>query len=958
MSFDFTLVGFQGMTPAQAEAKWLSEFNELMNNSDMPIIVWPWHDYGPTQWMVDPPTNSPYTLAMYTNFIRAAFNAGSEFVTLDDLAQRISTFNHTNLSYTVSGNTITATVAPQVNNLGTFALDFEDIGTQKIKSVAGWYAYDQDSVFLDADGGTFQIELGTSADDVSHITSIGQRAKLLSLTGDGTNLAFVIGGEGKVVVDLKLVSGWILSVTGATYTLNGEILTLNLGTQGLHAVSVQQAAPVNTAPTDITVTNLVALAENTAVRTLVANLAVVDPDALPALRNNVVTVSDARFEYDAGDGGLYLRAGQAVDFETQPVINLTLTATDAVNSALTYSEALAITVLNGNDGLGILLPRIVSMERASTDTPLNLAVPADPDGDVQTFIVSVLPSAGALRLAGAAVTQGQTLTLAQFQALTYSFPDVAAQDIAMTIVVNDGNGHLDPLSVVLRVTAGVNSVLNGTAGADRLDGAFGDDTLNGLGGNDTLIGGIGNDTLDGGTGADLMLGGAGNDRYYVDNAGDEVVETAGNGSDTVYASVNYALGAGQEIETLSARTQSSTAALNLTGNEFANSLLGSAGINILDGGIGADKLYGLAGNDIYYVDNAADQVFETIGNGTDTVYASVSYALLAGQHIEVLSARDTAGVGALNLTGNELANTLIGNAGANTLDGKAGADVMSGGAGNDLYVVDNAGDVIIEGTGQGTLDRVISSISYSLAAGVEVESLATANAAGTTAINLTGNEFAQTITGNAGANILDGRGGADTMAGGAGNDLYYVDNAGDVIIEGASQGTLDRVLASVSYTLAAGVQVESLATANAGGTEAINLTGNAFAQSITGNAGSNILNGGAGSDTLTGGLGNDIFVFNTALGASNIDTITDFAVGQDRIWLDDAIFTALPSLLTADQFVINATGLAQDGSDRIIYQTTTGYLFYDSNGSAAGGATRFATLSINLGLTFDDFLVV
>ena len=869
-SFDFTLVGFQGLTPAQALAKWIAEFNSIMANSDNPVVVWPWHDYGPTQWMVDAPTASPYTLAMYTDFIQMAFNAGAEFVTLADLAQRIKTFDHTNLSFTVAGDTITAAVTPAVNNLGTFALDIEAMGAKHIQNVTGWYAYDNDSIFLDADGGSFQIHLGTVTDDVTHITSIGQRAKLMSLTGDGTNLSFTIAGEGKVVVDLKLLAGYGLTVTGATYTQAGDILTLDLGANGSHAVTIQQTI-LNTAPTDITVSNLIALPENTAVRTKVANLAVVDADTLPASLNNIITVSDARFEYDATDGGLYLKAGQVVDFETQPLISMTLTATDAANPLLTYSEPLSITVLNGNDGLGVLPPRVVSMERASTDTPLNLAVPADPDGDVQTFVVSSLPSAGALRLGGVAVTAGQVLTLAQFQALTYSFPDVAPQDIGMVIQVNDGHGHLDPLTVTLRVTAGVNSVLNGTAAADRLDGAFGDDTLNGLGGNDTLIGGIGNDTMDGGTGSDTMYGGAGNDRFYADTTGDLAVEAVGGGSDTLFSTVSYALLAGQEIETLSARTTSSTTALTLSGNEFANTLIGNAGVNILDGGAGADSLNGLGGNDQYYVDNAGDQVFESAGGGSDSVFSTVSYALLAGQQIETLSARDTASTTAINLTGNELANTIIGNAGANTLDGRAGADTMSGGAGNDTYVVDNAGDVIVEGAGQGTLDRVNASISYALAAGLQVEALATTNAGGTGALNLIGNELIQTVTGNAGSNVINGKG---------------------------------------------------------------------------------------GSDTLTGGAGSDFFLFDTALGASNIDIISDFNAIQDRIQLDDAIFTGLTSPFTAAQFALNSTGLAQDATDRIIYRSTTGGLYYDSDGIGGAAAVQFATVAANLAVTFTDFIVV
>ena len=80
---------------------------------------------------------------------------------------------------------------------------------------------------------------------------------------------------------------------------------------------------------------------------------------------------------------------------------------------------------------------------------------------------------------------------------------------------------------------------------------------------------------------------------------------------------------------------------------------------------------------------------------------------------------------------------------------------MQGLGGNDTYYVDNAGDVVDEAAGGGS-DRVLTSVSYTLTAGQEIEALSTTNNAGTGAINLTGNAFAQTITGNAGANVIDG----------------------------------------------------------------------------------------------------------------------------------------------------------------------------------------------------------
>ena len=90
MSFDFTLIGFQGKTPQQALDAWMAEFAGLRLHGDASIILWPWHDYGPTQWILDEgQTTSPYTLEMFTDFIAAAYAAGVEFVRLDDLAKRM-----------------------------------------------------------------------------------------------------------------------------------------------------------------------------------------------------------------------------------------------------------------------------------------------------------------------------------------------------------------------------------------------------------------------------------------------------------------------------------------------------------------------------------------------------------------------------------------------------------------------------------------------------------------------------------------------------------------------------------------------------------------------------------------------------------------------------------------------------------------------------------------------------
>ncbi|HYD12459.1 MAG TPA: M10 family metallopeptidase C-terminal domain-containing protein [Allosphingosinicella sp.] len=472
-----------------------------------------------------------------------------------------------------------------------------------------------------------------------------------------------------------------------------------------------------------------------------------------------------------------------------------------------------------------------------------------------------------------------------------------------------------------------------------------------------LIGNNGANTLNGGGGADIMIGFAGDDVYLVDNAGDAVTENAGEGFDAILTDVSYVLAAGVSLEWLSTSFTAGTAAINLTGNETANFLIGNNGNNSLNGGGGADIMTGFAGDDVYLVDTAGDLVNENAGEGFDAILANVSYVLAAGVSVEWLSTSFTAGTAAINLTGNEIANFLIGNNGANTLNGGGGADVMTGFAGDDVYLVDSAGDVVNESAGQG-FDAILTDVSYVLAAGVSLEWLSTSFTAGTAAINLTGNEIANFLIGNNGANTLNGSGGADVMTGFAGDDVYLVDNAGDVVNENAGEG-FDAILTDVSYTLAGGVSLEWLSTSFTAGTTAINLTGNEIANYLLGNNGANTLDGGAGADVMTGFAGADNFAFTGALGAGNVDSVTDFSVADDTIQLGGAVgqpFAALATgALRTGTLVIGTAAL--DADDYLIYNSGTGALLYDADGNGAGAAVQFATLGTGLGLTVADFFV-
>jgi len=453
-------------------------------------------------------------------------------------------------------------------------------------------------------------------------------------------------------------------------------------------------------------------------------------------------------------------------------------------------------------------------------------------------------------------------------------------------------------------------ILTGTAAINGTGNNI-DNVITGNSGANTLDGRKGNDVLDGGAGIDTMIGGLGDDTFYVDNAADVATELKDEGEDTVIATVSYALSNTSYVENLAL---GGTSAIDGIGNDIANTLFGNDGNNrlegrkgndILIGGGGIDTMLGGTGNDTYFVDNAADLATELDGEGTDTVYASVSYALSNSSYVEQLVLTGELG---LNATGNNIANVITGNVGNNTIDGRKGADTMIGGLGDDTYIVDNAGDIVTELLDQGT-DTVIASVSYVLSNTSFIEALTLSGAAN---INATGNNIANVITGNDGNNVIDGKKGADTMIGGGGNDTYYVDNVGDVVTEANVTGT-DTIISSVTYALSNTSFVEGLTLT---GTANLNATGNNVANTIVGNSGNNLIIGLRGADALTGGAGADTFKFNALneSSGSSIDRITDLSDTDDFINLagDQAFVLASAFTNTAGQAVLSfdaGTGL-------------------------------------------------
>ena len=356
--------------------------------------------------------------------------------------------------------------------------------------------------------------------------------------------------------------------------------------------------------------------------------------------------------------------------------------------------------------------------------------------------------------------------------------------------------------------------------------------------------------------------------------------------------------------------------------------------SLLDGGTGADRMYGYIYGDTYVVDDVDDQVFEQEWGGQiDTVESSISYTL--GDYVENLT---LTGSDNLDGVGNALNNVIIGNDGSNRLDGGGGIDTLAGGLGNDFYVVDDANDTITELVDEGT-DSVISSISYTLSDNVEKLFLF-----GSDKIDGTGTDSDNEIYGNLGDNLLLGLGGVDiifggdgfdtldggegddrldgqtgadllfggdggdtliggqgtdTMYGGDGNDEYRVDSLSDKVIE-TSLTDYDAVFSTINYTL--GDLIERLELTE--GT-AIKGTGNGLDNAIMGNRQNNILVGLDGADQLSGGEGND-----TLYGGN----------GDDSLWGDGGIDVLIGGagddfyiLVRPDETIIEKIGGGYDG---------------------------------------------
>lgn len=449
----------------------------------------------------------------------------------------------------------------------------------------------------------------------------------------------------------------------------------------------------------------------------------------------------------------------------------------------------------------------------------------------------------------------------------------------------------------------------GGANAETMFGGLGDDTLNGGGGGDRLYAGAGTNLIDGGSGGDTITKDAISTDTIIGGAdSDTLIYSTVAGITvglTLNLSVTTAQNTGYGIDTISEieHVNATAYADVLTGNAAANSLTGNGGADVLRGEDGNDTLNGGADADALWGGLGNDRLLG--GIGADVMRGDDGNDTLYG---EADADSLWGGTGNDGIDAGSGADTLYGEGGDDTLVGGADSDQIWAGEGNDGLNGGTGNDLIFGETGNDTL--IGGSDIDVLWGGV-------------------GDDY---LGGDAGNDALNGEIGADTLSGGA---------DADVLRAGSSNDSLD------------------------GGTGNDTLYGDPGNDTLFGGAENDFLNGGTGKDYLSGGVGRDLFGFtHKPSSRTNVDTIADFNVRDDSIYLDNSVFKALGRKGTATKPVklnkkMFSVGLTIDSKDdHIIYDKKSGVLYFDDDGTGVHKAVPIAVLSKYLKLTYHDFFVI
>ncbi len=647
MKFDFSLIGFERLTPAQAAAVWMTELAQITANATTPIISFPWHDYGPTNWDLGDPVKLNYTLEMFTSVFAAAAASGAEFVTGSDLANRIKVFGQSDLSITRAGDVVTAVVTS--TDAGTFALTVGD--GAKIAGVANWYAYDDSKVFLPKAGGTFQITLGTVAQDVTRLVELPQRADLTSVAGNGKNLSFTFDGVGAAGVVLKSQGTEAVIVTGAdTGKTDPSRVTVGFTSEGTHSVSLTYVAGS------------------------AANGTASDDMILGGSGTDNVNAGDGKDTIYGGAGSDILLGGLGNDF---------------------FSDIGGGDQVDGGDGND--RARLAGLRSGySIDTVNGVTILTDIDasnGNIGT---------ATLRYLETLVFDDQSVTL-----------DTIIPTVLVTLT-NAADVYVAPNNLNYRVNGlGGNDNITTGSGNDTIIGGFGNDTMLAGGGNDVfLVEAIGGtDIFNGGIGYDIVQANAANVTINVSATtfvGIEEISAGGNAglrllgtsaADTMNLS-NLILSG---VTSIDAGRGNDT----VTGAAGADTIIGGAENDLLMGGAGNDVFLVGASAGIDRFDGGADYdiVQATAANVTITVNATtftnveeVSAGGFTGLQLAGTTASDIINLsglilnGVTQIVGGNGNDTIVGSAFNDRILGNARADNLTGGGGRDSFVFIFASD--------------------------------------------------------------------------------------------------------------------------------------------------------------------------------------------------------------------------------------------------------------------------
>jgi Ca2+-binding RTX toxin-like protein len=524
--------------------------------------------------------------------------------------------------------------------------------------------------------------------------------------------------------------------------------------------------------------------------------------------------------------------------------------------------------------------------------------------------------------------------------------------------------------------------LVGTPGDDTINGLGGDDSISGLAGHDSLSGGDGNDSLDGGENSDTLDGGLGNDTYFVnagqagDFAPDQIVDAGG--VDTVVAlsaglRSSWTLGSG--LENLEVYGLSGTG--NELDNVIRNNEPGDENVPRLNGMGGNDTLVGSAdGFDIFvFTGDYGNDVVDGGGPGADEIDVGDSSAVLVDFRAGTVVGGGPGGSGTISFTnvaraaGGEFNDTLIGADGANGVFGNGGNDVLNGGAGNDFMNGGAGADSFVfdQTPGTGNSDQVIDFASGTDHIHLDATAMPALGPSG--AFSADDARFFA-AAGAASGHDADDRVVYDTSTG----NLYY-DSDGNGAAAAQLVGTI--LLAGAAAPLVAtDIVVDNGGSAPgdqhlvgtpgddnlAGGSGNDTIEGLDGLDTLSGAGGNDLLVGGSGWDTVAGGAGQDTFAF-AEFGSGMSDDITDFVSGTDTLQLDAAAFTAIGASgrFTARDgrfFAAPGASAGHDADDRLIYDTTSGILYYDADGNGSGGEARVAHLEGAPSLAATDIVVI